>query len=437
MNIYGKCIVDSKHYLFVLFFNNFSEKTNVRKYFSNSFFKFNKMLIAASDKLESISRQDYSWTAYSWLINPSSGNDRNIIERIFDSKINLKRWEAYYNFFIKLYKTVFLCNLSDDKTSASWTNTILRILFVPNSQQFLIQSYGGVCVSIIKYASLTFSYISNSCRNLYKKLQHTPSRNSKNTIEWNLIQLHQELLAHPYLTNSITGLYFFNSLNYSKFNAFLSRFSELWTVNLSLKNTMNSAKINRWLYRYSILHRKILKNSHKITMSKRLLNSGFYNNRLFTKNIWGSEHFTKYGNNEQLFNNLFNIYYNRLYSTGTPATWNKENDSNNITRLSHYETSFFWFLKRFYNLNTLQSNHVKSSTSLATTNFRNTIEIVDNKDSELSKYLTLLSYLLKSYNFSTSPFYPFTKNTSLNFINNDNQSSFINDFLKLKIYFYH
>jgi hypothetical protein len=93
---------------------------------------------------------------------------------------------------------------------------------------------------------------------------------------------------------------------------------------------------------------------------------------------------------------------------------------------------FFWFLKRFYNLNTLQSNHVKSSTSLATTNFRNTIEIVDNKDSELSKYLTLLSYLLKSYNFSTSPFYPFTKNTSLNFISNNNQSFFINDFFETK-----
>ena len=56
-------------------------------------------------------------------------------------------------------------------------------------------------------------------------------------------------------------------------------------LNEALNNQTLSFKINRFLYHYNLLHSRILKNSHKITMTKKLISSGFYDLKLVDNNI--------------------------------------------------------------------------------------------------------------------------------------------------------
>jgi hypothetical protein len=172
----------------------------------------------------------------------------------------------------------------------------------------------------------------------------------------------------------------------------------LWTLSNYLKNQINAAKWNRWLYRYSILHRKILKNSHKITLSKRLINSGFYDSKLFDKNIWASEHLSKI-NLSDSFSSFFNIYYNNIFNKNSKTFLNhKINSSNNgsqvnsLNLLNFYENSYFWYLKRFYFFNTLPNNFIKSKLTKIELNGNN----FSNKNDSFNKYSIFLNYLLNS-----------------------------------------
>jgi hypothetical protein len=56
-------------------------------------------------------------------------------------------------------------------------------------------------------------------------------------------------------------------------------------LNEALKNQTLSFKINRFLYHYNLLHSRILKNSHKVTMTKKTISSGFYDLKLVDNNI--------------------------------------------------------------------------------------------------------------------------------------------------------
>jgi len=56
-------------------------------------------------------------------------------------------------------------------------------------------------------------------------------------------------------------------------------------LNESISNQLNTLKSHKFLYNYSFLHRKILKDSHKLTMVKRLITSGFYDTTLASRNL--------------------------------------------------------------------------------------------------------------------------------------------------------
>jgi hypothetical protein len=186
---------------------------------------------------------------------------------------------------------------------------------------------------------------------------------------------------------------------------------------------INSAKWNRWLYRYSILHRKILKNSHKLTLSKRLINSGFYNKGLFDKNIWASENLSKYSNTPDLFNSFFNVYYNSFFEThnnwaSTPFyILNQSSNFTNLTSLNFYENSFFWFLKRYYLFNTIPTNTIKSKLKNAAETSLSALD--DKRDGSFLKYYATLSYLLKSQYVNLAQFSHFNNTTILFDVNDE------------------
>jgi hypothetical protein len=214
-------------------------------------------------------------------------------------------------------------------------------------------------------------------------------------------------------------MFFLDDFNYQKLSHYIFNYKELWSLNLYLKNQLNSAKWNRWLYRYSILHRKSLRTSHKITLSKKLINSGFYDSKIFNKNIWASEHLN-YLNQKNNFNSLFFNYYKDLFAeTGTnyvtyynSYVTNNGNQKNSLSLFNFYENSYFWYLKRFYLFNTLPSNFIKSKLTL--NNLNSSSKFLLKNDSSL-RYFTLLSYFLKSSHTNLASYSHFFDTNVANF----------------------
>lgn len=52
-----------------------------------------------------------------------------------------------------------------------------------------------------------------------------------------------------------------------------------------LETQLNWVRSSKWIYRYSLLHRRNVKASHQNTLTKRLITSGFYDSSLETSNI--------------------------------------------------------------------------------------------------------------------------------------------------------
>ena len=360
---------------------------------------------------------------YSWLVNSNSNNKNLILEKLFETKINKQWWGNYYDFFIKLYKLSYFLNLSSENFNIFNLNLKLKKI----SNKF----YKGDYLSTVNFfnnssilnssSSLVYYYILNNYQNYFNaKNKKNFSLNHLNTrFNWNLYNLNQELDQYSYLVKNKTGMFFLDDFNYQKLSHYIFNYKELWSLNLYLKNQLNSAKWNRWLYRYSILHRKSLRTSHKITLSKKLINSGFYDSKIFNKNIWASEHLN-YLNQKNNFNSLFFNYYKDLFAETSinhvtyynSYVTNNGNQKNSLSLFNFYENSYFWYLKRFYLFNTLPSNFIKSKLTL--NNFNSSNKFSLKNDSSL-KYSTLLSYFLKSSHTNLGSYSHFFDNNIANF----------------------
>ena len=134
----------------------------------------------------------------------------------------------------------------------------------------------------------------------------------------------------------------------------------------ALKNQEGSVKTDRFLYHYTLLHRKIFKNVHKLTSVKRLFSGGFYNTKFLEKNIWASDTFAKAANATALLKTELELNYGNFFlKKTTPYFLLNQTQSNftrmNYSRFSFYEESFFWFSKRVSLLFNLRQNEVKFS----------------------------------------------------------------------------
>lgn len=422
-----------------LFFNNFSNKTmsNKSEFNNNLFLKF-PLNASFNSKNLYVSKHDLNWFLYSWLVNPVSNKNNIILENLFEPNVNKNWWNVYHDFFIKLYKLSYLLKSASQNSSSFWLNTKLNIF----SNNYYKGDYNKTLnyfinnPSLNNYSSLIFYYIINNYYNYFEKITNKSSSLTflNNKYEWNLYNFTTELNSYPFLLKNRSGMFFLDNLNYEKFSHFIFNFEELWSLNSFFKNQLNSSKWNRWLYRYSILHRKLLKFSHKITLSKKLINSGFYDSKIFNKNIWANEYLNKISSPDN-FSAFFSSYYSSLFNlnpiVNVSHTLNLTNNNslmNNLNLLNFYENSYFWYLKRFYLLNSLSTNFVKSKNILNADTI-NYLSLNDLKTTNLTKYSIFLSYLLHS-NFINLQTYSHSNNYYSNFINNENNENFSYNFFK-------
>ena len=402
------------------FINNFSSRSHSLGTFSNYSSKnnFNSKNLYAS-------KHDLNWFLYSWLTNDKCKTKTVFLEDIFNTNLNSNWWKKNYDFFIKLYKIVFYLNISSEKNSRFYLtlklNQINNTFFKGNINSFLF-FFNNTSI-LTNYSSLLLSYFLNNYKIYFDEKNNKTSSLVflKKSTEWNLYNLNNETNQYSFLLKTKSGLFNLNNLNYLKLSNFIFNFPELWSLNFFLKNQTNAAKWNRWLYRYSILHRKILKNSHKITLSKKLINSGIYDTKVFNKNIWAAEHLSKVNLNSQ-FTSFFTLYYDSLFNKNSNNLINsKLNTTNNGTKLNSlellnfFENSYFWYLKRFYNFNSLSTNLIKSQLKL---NFKinDTSIAFNNKNNTNDKYTILLNYLLNSSYINLNLF----SHTNCSYLNIDN-----------------
>nr|AEV66644.1 hypothetical protein [Oxytricha trifallax] len=158
-----------------------------------------------------------------------------------------------------------------------------------------------------------------SFKNLTPLLNHSNNLSSNlNNSKWNLESLSVENFKNNSLIRNKFGNFFLNDLSFFELSKTLVADNNIFLFkNLIIKNSLNSSinfsKWNRWLYRYSLLHRKSVKFSQKLTFTKRLMNSGFYNSSIFKKNLWNSVYFNSKKLNSSQVTTFFDSYFNGFF----------------------------------------------------------------------------------------------------------------------------
>lgn len=83
---------------------------------------------------------------------------------------------------------------------------------------------------------------------------------------------------------NLSNFFYLPNLSFKELN-YLATIPELLNINISIKDQVDLINLLRWSYRYSNIHRRTMFNSHKITESKKLLSSGFFDINLPNENL--------------------------------------------------------------------------------------------------------------------------------------------------------
>ncbi len=374
------------------FFNNLNSESKKFK-----LKKFNSFPIYKEHVTANFSKKDYKFFLLNWInsehLTQQSGLLTNL-KVLFATSFNHDWWYKHYMFFFQLYRLTFFLNLNNRLSSSHVFH--LKLSHLETNNFFNLLSYLDISNSLNKNSSLSLLYLLNNQKN-YPYFEFNQKFSTSflcNRTFWNPTRMLAINQNDSNLFKQTNGLFYFNSVSASELVSFFKKNKNLDLLDSLIRNQIISAKWNRWLYKYSILHRKVFKNSHKLTLSKKILNSGIYNNDLAKKNLWNSEFFNKSAN----FNLLH--FATSLLQFRNEATSYSQNFNNSkfVYNLSHshfsnlnaQESSFFWFLKRFYFFSNLGSNRVFS-----TLIFKKTI--VFRETQNLNNFFNFQNFLLKSF----------------------------------------
>jgi hypothetical protein len=416
------------------FFNNFSNRNFLNFSVTNS-----KNILNKNEKL-SLSKNDTNWFFYSFFTSNGDKKkineifDNKLIENLFSTNVNTKLWNVYSDFYLKLFKLTYFFNLT-----SSTKNSFFLSVFLNEINKLKTCNIGNFAHYFLNNTSFLTSYsflfFNNNNTNLFNLINKKNEFYFLNSNKyWNIQTIENENNIYNFLINNKIGFFFFNNISHGKLNDFVQNNSEFNNFNLFIINQTKIAKINRWLYRYSILHRKLLKNSHKITMIKKILNFNFYSKNDFNKNLWTSEHLSKlFSKNSNTFNffNAFNslninFFTENNNSSSNELMYSKTNNFFSITNgIKFYENSYFWFLKRFYIFNSLSNNSTYSNKTLSVSRTNEKGNYFLNKKT-LNENFYYKSYFSFFNIYFNEIYYNFTNNNSNLFTSKNLNDVFLN-----------
>ena len=311
--------------------------------------------------------------------------NNHLLENLFSQEQVNKSWSSFYQSFKTLYSTNHLLNNLGN--SSNLTN---NANFTPSTswEDLNIQTYNNLNTLPSEVSSIRTSLL-----------------NSPSTSSWNLYSFSNEINKYNSLIVGKRNSFYLNNFNFNVLNNLLTSNPELSFLSQSLLDQTKVVKWNRWLYRYNVLHRKTVKNSHKLTMVKKLISTGFYDSSLMSNNLWASNFFSKTTKNAldrgtlDMLHSQFNLLYkdtlmNKYLAQDYNNTLTFTSPTSPLTMLRHFEKSYFWFVKRFYMYNTLNTNMVTSTIMLNPNVLENDSNI--NMSETYTKYSLLLNTLTKS-----------------------------------------
>ena len=222
------------------------------------------------------------------------------------------------------------------------------------------------------------------------------------TTQWSLDGIVSSHSTSNY-KNSIIGQYILSSRDLSQSYTSSVKSPLLLPLTPSLKEQTNWIKISRWLSRYSILHRRTIADSHKLTMSKRLIGSGFYDSSLDILNINNSSVKALSSDWTSLYQSLFSQSYGNFFNPHTSNLLASTKTTTELTPkfthlLSFHEDSLSWVTKRFYLFNNLSTNSNQYNLKLNLNNFKSSRSVTSeqNIDNFLSLQNNLPTHLIQS-----------------------------------------
>lgn len=323
---------------------------------------------------------------HAWLTSDHPVGD---FEQLFDTSITSPD-STQFELYNTLYRSSFFLSKSNESLDTV-TNNLSLLESQPGSR-------------VLKYTDLvTTSELSNPRTNslllehiVLKKSDSTYSDYFNELDTWTLAQTNNELNSSGIISSSVTGQFYLPTYSYSNLNSSTLAFPELSNLKKSVTNQLSLIQWNRWLYKYNILHRSVLRASTSMTLAKRLLSSGFYSSSLSTNNIWAasalgsnklqSEQFASL--HRSLYGDFTGFDLSNSKSLNTPTGFMSDPE---LANLKFYELSYHWFIQRFYALNTLSSNGITVSKQLNTSALNTSLTAAQQYTSSYSDFMFTLS----------------------------------------------
>jgi len=288
---------------------------------------------------------------YAWLTSSLCEGD---VSNMFNAPDNLSSKGTSIEIAQRLYQ------LSDLLSKSTQSNTSTRALFEKLESETLsgVNRYVALSSNVRNSAVLEYLLLgcdgSKSAPSYFRECSH-----------WSLDSIQRELGTSSETLKTLEGLFYSTSFSYSKLNSLSISLPETSGLRHSVEDQLSAIRWNRWLYKYNILHRASLKNTMYLTSAKKLLSSGFYGSSLSTNNIWAASTINTSSQGQGAAQNLTQAIYGdfsrihmalNTHIAPNPGFYN----SALLGSLGFYELSYHWFVQRFYQFNTLNSNRVVS-----------------------------------------------------------------------------
>lgn len=337
--------------------------------------------------------------------------------------------------YTKVFTTLFATKIKPlsnevnnnfNSPSVNSSKEVSKLLFTAKLKNFNITNNSDAMVNIFGYQSQNSTSVKTSVitRQLYKAVgecvdaevqRSLPNSHPKNLTpslsthllnnKWSLSNLNSESTSRE--VNVGIGLYSMNNYSFRQLNKLSTTRPELKNLSTLYSNYINVARTDRWLYRYSMLHRKSLHKAHNLTLAKRLTSLGFFNASLASNNLWASGFIQNTSNLQNTLSNLYVSLYGNIWYNSTSNFHNSNTPTNPLTSLEFFETSYFWILKRFYLTNTLSNHHTSSNLQTTTSS---TFVNLTNTQNHQTKLLRL--NLEDKAIFITTPYNKRVSNTA-------------------------
>ena len=330
----------------------------MERFFSSTFLKFNSIQ-NSSNQIENSRTvvltkprfDDYKYAYFNWLTSSEVTVGSTELEELFNDSNSNQTWSLKTPLLSKTFALSSKLGRSSDRAN-------LRSTFTDKSTTQFLDTLTLPQIESLKLGYLLKLTDNSTYSNFTPSLQFLENNNM-----WNLNSFTQFNSKSSELLNTSTGSFFAAGWNFSKYNSVWVNQPNSHVLYEALENQLNSLKVSKFLYHYSYLHRNILKNSHKLTMVKKLISSGFYDTGLVSNNLWSSDLFGKLSNPTNVLNSEMNLTYQNFFKDSffNETLLNNTSintSSNSLKLLSFYETSYFWTLKRLYNFNSLTSNTI-------------------------------------------------------------------------------